>query len=323
MNDIPLVRLQNLTRAYRIGRGLGNPTQTLLAVDGVDLDFAPGRTLGLVGESGCGKSTLGRLTVGLERPTAGQVLYRNRPAWTGSKAVTDTRRAFQMIFQDPFSSLNPRKKIGRAIEEGLIIHGYGSANKRRNRVAEIMDQVGLRPGHADRYPHEFSGGQRQRVSIARALALEPEILVCDEPVSALDVSIQAQIINLFRELQKSLGLTLLFISHDLAVVRTMSHDLAVMYLGRIVEKGPSPSLYTTPAHPYTQALLAAVLVPDPDRTSEPTILEGEIPSPLHPPDGCGFHPRCPERLPACSTHRPPWISLGANHEVRCWLYAKQ
>ena len=318
------LELRDLTRDFEVRTG-GVPARTALlrAVDHVSLSVDRGRTLGLVGESGCGKSTLGQMVVGLLPPTQGDVRFRGKPLWgSGGFDQPDVRRKIQMIFQDPSSSLNPRMRVRKIIGEGLDIHRMGSRDKRAKRVAQLMDMTGILPEHGDRYAHEFSGGQRQRISIARALGLDPELIVCDEPVSALDVSIQAQILNLLVALQKDLGLTYIFISHDLAVVRKVSHRIAVMYLGRIVEVADRNELYEKPCHPYTKALLAAVPRPDPSRTVSDNGLQGEIPSPLDPPKGCVFHPRCPMAMDVCAREIPGEIEVGPGHGVRCFLFDK-
>lgn len=288
------------------------------AVDGVDLEIQEMDTFGLVGESGCGKSTLGRLILNLEPPTQGQVYFcGQRISGLGQRAMKPFRKQMQMIFQDPNSSLNPRKRIRQIIEEPLIVHGWGNSTQRLAQVQEMMDVVGLRPETIDRFPHEFSGGQRQRVGIARALVLRPSFLVCDEPVSALDVSIQAQVINLMIDLQEKFKLTYLFISHDLSVVEFISTRIGVMYLGKLVEVAPSRELYRKPQHPYTQSLLAAVPVPDPQVPLPESILEGDVPSPISPPPGCHFHPRCPQTRPICSEEAPSLKEAAPGHYVAC------
>ncbi len=293
------------------------------AVDHVSLQIRRGETLGLVGESGCGKSTLSRAILRLIPPTGGRILFDGDDLTELPEVdMRRFRQKMQMIFQDPFSSLNPRMTVGDAVAEPMLVHHLGTAANRREKVAELFRMVRLDPGMARRYPHEFSGGQRQRIGVARALAASPSFIVCDEPVSALDVSIQAQIVNLLEELRERLGLTYLFVAHDLAVVRHLSDRIAVMYLGEIVEIAPKRSLYDNPLHPYTQALIAAV--PVPDRSVEArrtrTLLHGEVPSPLNPPSGCRLHPRCPHAMPVCSTVVPERREIAPGHVVACHLY---
>lgn len=314
----PLLSVRGLTRHFPVSTPLFGKPRMVRAVDGVDLDIRRGETLGLVGESGCGKSTVGRLIARLDRPTAGTIDFDGaRVSEQGDAALPMLRRSIQMIFQNPFSSLNPRMTVGAILEEPLIIHRTGDSDARRRRVLELLDQVGLRRELIDRYPHEFSGGQRQRIGIARALALSPKLIVCDEPVSALDVSIQAQIINLLIELQRELGLAYLFISHDLSVVEHISDRVAVMYLGRIVEQAGAEAIYAEPLHPYTEALLSAVPPPDPRAETHEIILEGGVPSPANPPPGCHFAPRCPYAAPRCSETVPPLDPAGPGRMVRC------
>ena len=322
----PLLALSLVSRHFPVR---GRRGAVLRAVDGVSLRIRSGETVGLVGESGCGKTTLGRVAIGLLKPTSGEALYRgsdiNRLPRAEQRGL---RRRAQFIFQDPFSSLDPRMRAGAIVGEGLSVHRIcGGRAGRRARVEELLGQVGLEPEHAGRFPHEFSGGQRQRVGIARALAVEPELVVCDEPVSALDVSVQAQIVNLLADLQRELGLAYLFISHDLSVVRYLSDRVAVMYLGRIVEMGPAGELYESPRHPYTRALLSAVPTVDPASGRTRIILEGDVPSPIDPPGGCPFHPRCPERIPApvggrspCDTLVPGLVGGAGDHPAACFLY---
>ncbi|EPR44743.1 oligopeptide/dipeptide ABC transporter, ATPase subunit [Desulfovibrio sp. X2] len=314
-----LLELAGVSRRYTVREGpLGVRRLSVQAVTDVGLSLEEGRTLGLVGESGCGKSTLGRVAVALERPDAGEVLFRGSPVWPALPQAF--RREVQMVFQDPYSSLNPRMSIGRIVREGLDVHRVGGAAERRERVAETLSLVGLTPAYAARYPHEFSGGQRQRVAIARCLALEPSLLVCDEPVSALDVSIQAQIVNLLRDLQERMHLTYLFISHDLSVVGAICDRVAVMYLGRLMELAPRAELFAKPLHPYTRTLLSAVPVPDPSIARRRIRLAGEPPSPFAPPGGCPFHPRCPEAFAPCPHEFPVWHEAAPGRFVSCHLY---
>lgn len=315
----PLLELINVTKHFKVTSGmLGLQAGTVRAVDGVSLTVNKGETLGLVGESGCGKSTLAKCIMGLERTTGGEVVFKGKSitAWDEKKL----RRNMQMIFQDPYSSLNPRHKIGSIIREGLDIHGIGTKEERKEKVIELLRLVGLRTEHEQRYPHEFSGGQRQRIAVARTLALDPDLIVCDEPVSALDVSVQAQVIGLLKDLQKRFNLTYVFISHDLSVVSHISDNVAVMYLGRIMEIGPGQTLFADPRHPYTQALLSAVLLPDPTRQTERIALTGDLPSPMAPPSGCPFNPRCPQAFDKCRNERPELIELENGVKTACWLY---
>jgi oligopeptide transport system ATP-binding protein len=319
-----LLEVRNLVKHFPVGGGfLSRAEGTVRAIDGVSFKLHRGETLGLVGESGCGKTTTGRCILQLERPTSGEIIFEGTDLATHSEeALRKLRRRMQVIFQDPYSSLNPRMTIGQIIAEPLKVHGLVATWKGRDdRVRELLSQVGLLPQHAERYPHQLSGGQRQRVGIARALAMEPSLIICDEPVSALDVSIQAQIINLLEELQAKLGLTYLFIAHDLSVVRHISDRVAVMYLGKIVEIADRVTLYEAPAHPYTRALLSAVPIPDPalESTRERTVLRGEVPSPLKPPSGCVFHPRCPIAEERCAADVPLLRELAAGHSGACHL----
>ena len=308
-----LLEARALTRYFTVREGLLKRRQ-LRAVDGVDLTIGRGETLGIVGESGCGKSTLARLLLGLLEPTEGEVRFEGQPLGRQGKAV---RRDLQVIFQDPYSSLNPRMTAGEIVERPLIVHKLGNGARRRERVAELFSSVGLPPDSASRYAHEFSGGQRQRIAIARAIASGPRLVIADEPTSALDVSVQAKVLNLLQDLQASLGLTYVFISHDMRVVRHMCDRLAVMYLGRIVEQGPTEDVFQNPRHPYTRALLGAVPRMEPRRKRTRATVEGEPPSPLSPPAGCHFHPRCAWAVDHCRTTSPALRALSPAHLAAC------
>ncbi len=321
-----ILKVDDLKMHFPITRGIIFQRQVgaIKAVDGLNFDLYQGETLGLVGESGCGKSTTGRAILQLYRPTGGHVIFEGKDLTkTSGEELRKTRRRMQMIFQDPYASLNPRMTVGSIIGEPLEVHNIGSSKKeRQDRVQELLKTVGLNPYFVNRYPHEFSGGQRQRIGIARALAVNPAFIVCDEPISALDVSIQAQVINLLEDLQDELGLTYLFIAHDLSVVRHISDRIAVMYLGKIVELSNRDELYDKPMHPYTQALLSAVPIPDPqiEGKRQRIILEGDVPSPANPPKGCHFSTRCPRVMNVCREKEPPFKDYGAGHYAACFLY---
>ncbi len=318
-----LIDVTGLEMHFPVHRGIifQRRVGTVKAVDGISFSIKKGETLGLVGESGCGKSTTGRAILQLYRPTAGHVIFEGQDLTKlKGDALRRMRRRVQMIFQDPYASLNPRMTVGDIIGEPIRVHKLREGKAVRARVEELLGLVGLNPGFANRYPHEFSGGQRQRIGIARALAVEPQFVVCDEPVSALDVSIQAQVVNLLEELQQKLGLTYLFIAHDLSVVKHISDRVAVMYLGKMVELSEGATLYRQPLHPYTQALLSAVPIPDPkvEKQRRRIILEGDVPSPLNPPSGCHFHTRCPIAVQKCSDEEPPFVDYGDGHFAACW-----
>ncbi len=319
MNGTALLEVDGLVKHFPVRRGVfGRVSGAVRAVDGVNLEIAAGETLGVVGESGCGKSTLGRLVLRLIEPTAGRVRFDGRElGMLDAAALRAQRRAMQIIFQDPYSSLNPRMTVGQTLAEPLMLHGLHTA-RHRERVAELLQTVGLAPEHAQRYPHEFSGGQRQRIGIARALAVEPKLIVCDEAVSALDVSVQAQVVNLLQDLQRRFGLAYLFIAHDLAVVKHIATRIAVMYLGRIVEIGTKDALFAAPRHPYTQALLSAIPLPEPV-PRERLLLAGDVPSPMNPPAGCHFHTRCVHARELCS-QRAPLLEEHGGHAVACHFW---
>jgi oligopeptide/dipeptide ABC transporter ATP-binding protein len=316
-----LLEVKNLKKYFPVKKGvLSRTVGQVKAVDGVSFALKKGETLGLVGESGCGKTTVGRSILRLIEPTSGQVIFNDQNMLElESEELRKVRASLQIIFQDPFSSLDPRMNVGQIIAEPIRNHLDISRAEIRNRVADMMEKVGLHPEHINRYPHEFSGGQRQRIGIARALALNPLAIICDEPVSALDVSIQAQVINLLARLQEQMNLSYLFIAHDLSVVEHISDRIAVMYLGRIVELATDKDLYQNPLHPYSRALLAAVPIPDPEVSKKKILLQGDVPSPMNPPSGCTFHTRCPECKEICSQKEPAFQNLGDDHWVACHL----
>jgi oligopeptide transport system ATP-binding protein len=319
VNGEILLEAREVTKHFPVKGGgvIRREVARVQAVDGISFEVHAGETLGLVGESGCGKSTLARCLVRLHELTSGQVIFEGRDiSRLGRRALRPLRRELQMVFQDPSASLNPRKRVGAIIADPLVIHGQ-SRTEAKKRVQELMDVVGLAPEHYNRYPHEFSGGQRQRIGVARALALNPRLIVADEPVSALDVSIQAQVVNLLDDLQDEFSLTYVFIAHDLGVIRHVSDRIAVMYLGKIVELSPAEELYDRPIHPYTEALLSAVPIPDPLAQRERIVLEGDVPSPINPPSGCHFHPRCRYATEICQTDEPPLISHVRGHLAAC------
>lgn len=317
-----LLQVENLKKHFPITGGvLGKQVGEVKAVDGLSFFVKKGETLGIVGESGCGKSTTGRLILRLLEPSEGKVTFENKEVTQLNKPeLRKLRREMQMIFQDPFASLNPRHTVEKILEEPLIVHGIGTKEERKQRVKEMLEVVGLSSYHAKRYPHQFSGGQRQRIGIARALMTNPKLIIADEPVSALDVSIQSQVLNLLEDLQKQYDLTYVFIAHDLGVVRHISDRVGVMYLGRMIELTDSDKLYAKPLHPYTQALLNAVPIPDPDFKRDEMELSGEIPSPSNPPKGCAFHTRCSECMDVCKTVRPEFKEVESGHFVACHLY---
>jgi dipeptide transport system ATP-binding protein len=317
VNPNVVLEAEGLSRDYELSRGLFAKPSVVRALAEASFSLETGKTLAVVGESGCGKSTLARLVTMIEQPTGGRLLIDGKPVPVSGSPRAELRRAVQIVFQDPYGSLNPRQKVGSVLEEPLAINTADDAATRREKALAIMAKVGLRPEHYDRYPHMFSGGQRQRIAIARALMLSPKILVLDEPVSALDVSIQAQVLNLLMDLQAELGLAYLFISHDLSVVRHIADDVMVMYLGRPVEYGTRDEIFGNPRHPYTRALLSATPTTDPAARQQRVRLIGELPSPLNPPAGCSFHPRCPHRYEPCDVARPPLRVPGSDLSVAC------
>lgn len=320
-----LLEVKNLSKYFPIKGGvLRRTVGHVRAVDDVSFYVKKGETFGLVGESGCGKSTTGRTILRLLEPTSGQVLFEGKDiASLSRREMRKARRDLQMVFQDPYASLNPQMTVGELIEEPMKVHGLYSSAERKEKVKELMETVGLNKAFVERYPHEFSGGQRQRIGIARALSLQPKLIIADEPVSALDVSIQSQVVNLMEDLQDEFGLTYIFIAHDLSVVKHISDRIGVMYLGRMAEVGTKHELYDTPAHPYTQALLSAVPIPNPKVKRERIVLQGDVPSPANPPKGCAFHPRCPKAFDRCKVERPELIHLGGEHYVACHLYDEE
>jgi oligopeptide transport system ATP-binding protein len=316
-----LLQVKNLKKFFPITNSLGRVTGQVKAVNDVSFELHEGETFGLVGESGCGKSTTGRTIMRLVEPTEGEALYNGEDIYkVKGKELLNIRRELQMVFQDPYSSLNPRKRIGHILEETLKIHNIGNKKERMDRVIDMLHKVGFQSEQYYRYPHEFSGGQRQRIGLARALMVNPKLIICDEPVSALDVSIQSQVLNLLEEIQEEFKLSYLFVSHDLSVVRHISDRIGVMYLGQLVEEAPTDELYANPLHPYTQALLSAVPVPNPAVKRERITLRGEVPSPINPPSGCVFHTRCPYATEICKQEVPMKKLVAANHAVACHLY---
>jgi len=316
-----LIEVKNLKKWFYVGKVVAGKREALRAVDGVSFFINNKEVLGLVGESGCGKTTCGKMLLRIIDPTSGSIFFDNEEiTYLAKQKMKRFRRRMMIIYQDPFGSLDPRMRIGKAISEPLEVHNIGTPHEREERVAELMEKVGLSPDQINRYPHEFSGGQRQRIGIARALATNPEFIVADESVSALDVSIQAQIINLLQQLQAEFGLTLLFVAHDLSVVKHICDRVAVMYLGKIMEMADKKSLFSNPKHPYTQALLSAIPIPDPTKRKEQDILMGDVPSPVNPPAGCRFHTRCPQVMDICKKEEPPLREVKPGYPVACHLY---
>lgn len=319
-----LIETVGLKKYYQGKRSLGKKPDIVKALDGVSLSLSPGETLGVVGESGCGKSTLGRSILRLIQATDGDVLYRGESLMSlSASAMREMRKKLQIVYQDPYASLNPRMTVREIVQAPLDAFKLGTQTQRRERVAKILERVSMGPQMMERFPHEFSGGQRQRIVIARALVLEPEFVVCDEPVSALDVSVRSQVLNLMRDLQKEMDLTYLFISHDLSVVRHISDRVAVMYLGHVVEVSEKKELFANPCHPYTKALMSAIPVPDVDFKRNRIVLEGDIPTPINPPSGCPFHTRCPNAMPQCAEIYPEMKQVNQDHKVACHLYDKK
>lgn len=321
--DDTILEVKDLVKHFPMGGGFfGQNQQVVHAVNGINFKVRKGETLGIVGESGCGKSTAGRTIIRLYEPTSGQIIFEGQDVTKAEgNDLLNLRRQMQMIFQDPYASLNPRMTVGDIIGEGLDIHKLATGQVRTDRIYELLEVIGLNPEHANRFPHEFSGGQRQRIGIARALSVKPRLIICDEPISALDVSIQAQIVNMLEELQEKMGLTYLFIAHDLSMVKHISHRIAVMYLGRIVELADSFELYKNPQHPYTQALLSSIPIPDPkvEATRKRIVVQGTVPSPIDPPSGCYFRTRCPHAMAVCAEQVPQLKELGGNHVAACHL----
>jgi len=320
-----LVEVEHLVKYFPVRAALMQKVVAQVqAVDDVSFTVRAGETLGMVGESGCGKTTIGRAMLRLVEPTSGSVFFEGKNILKmRGQELKEMRRNVQIIFQDPYASLDPRMPIGESVMEGLNIHGIDPRQERFDSMLATLKKVGLEDYHARRYPHEFSGGQRQRIGIARALALRPKFIVCDEPVSALDVSIQSQVLNILKDLQGEFGLTYLFIAHNLSVVEHISDRVAVMYLGKMVELTGREELFRNPLHPYTKALMSAIPIPEPGLKRDRTILKGDVPSPLHPPSGCRFHPRCPSVMPICSQKHPPLESVGEDQQAACWLYSKE